>query len=70
MAAPLSKVDRINPADIAEGLPVLMTSSGRSYCLKTKEEEEEGGEVGLFVADGKGGYKLGEFLCLGRGERG
>ncbi|KAH0609443.1 uncharacterized protein H6S33_012929 [Morchella sextelata] len=58
LAAPLSKVDRISPADIAEGLPVLMTGSGRSYCLRTKEEEEGGGEVGLFVADGRGGYKL------------
>ncbi|KAI5842468.1 DNA-directed RNA polymerase I subunit RPA34.5-domain-containing protein [Morchella snyderi] len=59
LAAPLSKVDRISPADIAEGLPVLMTGSGRSYCLRTKEEgEEEGGEVGLFVPDGRGGYKL------------
>lgn len=59
LAAPLSKVDRISPADIAEGLPVLMTSSGRSYCLRSKDDEDEGAgeEVDLFVAQG-GGYRL------------
>lgn len=66
MAAPLSKVDVVNPADIAEGAPILQTGSGRSYTLRALEEGEtaEGG-VMLAVQDGKGGYRIGMFWLVG-----
>lgn len=62
IAAPLSKLTAVNLADVAAGVPTMQTGSGKQYCMRSNdaEEEEAAAEgVELAVHDGRGGYRIG-----------
>ncbi|KAL7269236.1 hypothetical protein RUND412_008110 [Rhizina undulata] len=63
-AAPLSKIEEINPVDVEEGNPILEAKNGRRYCLQSKgkcedgDDEESTAGISIAVPDGKGGYRI------------
>lgn len=63
VAAPLSKLTVVNLADIAAGVPTLQTGSGKQYCMRSNNVEEEEAEgIELALHDGRSGYRIGRIV--------